>query len=352
MPTVLTSNVKNKEQFLAATLLYAGTVDSCTWILGNNIRVKVTSLELLAKNEQERVLVSVDVFGPANNKIGSLTKDYPAESVREQWRVISPADDRKKKVLDMAAQAADELRRLYEPADQVTWLQVRAAVNKAYEQFGDPLGPLARRGSVTNVGGRLTCRCQTALTVPERMCDHIAHKFFLGKDNGILRLCFATGTTILPVKVPLGFGYYWASVKVGRAIDDETNKDAPFLLAASYLEDKLLDGMGIAPVQQSPYLFAETEGLIGYVMYLEDIVLSTGVYETLRSMSPNEIISNSGCKNYHREPAIKMINKHASIRNPYRDAWILACAAALIETGSCLGCKMVGVGVSDVPNVD
>lgn len=339
---------------LASALFFAG--DNAPWLLSTNVSLSVEQLELMRINDKEYVHLTVDVrSGPTRQRLGSISRNLSANEVRAKWTSTKPEVLKKKIAIKLAQDAKGQLDNLYTEVEQLTWSSWQTTLHRAYKEKGASLGVpvtggiLAGRGSGTQasvvlVDEKFTCSCSAARLNPNCICPHIAYTLITGDEKYVFNYASITKEAPQTLKIPIGFGMYWAPVSIARAVDDETNRGTSFLFVNSRLEKSVLRAMDINYLDDM--VIQEDEGILGYIKYLEELIMSTSLYTMMSKMSGAAIAAAlATCKKKHNTMIADAIRSGASVRNNMRQAWIICNVASLIETEICFPCRQV----SDTP---
>ena len=203
--------------------------------------------------------------------------------------------------------------------------------------------------------GRIICQCSEMLNQKHRLCRHLKHAYLTGKDCRIAGLKSVSSVHDRPLQVPIGIGNYYITAKLRRLIDDQSEKDVPFLGVVSEMETKLKAAMKYA--DHTAFLVADGEGIFGYIQHIEDMLRDYPDFHTIINMPEDGIKSSfvmtgMGCSRRFHSPAIRQQLAAGLIRkNPNRTNWILGSLACILEKGVCLPHNDLGAG-HDVPDMD
>ena len=203
--------------------------------------------------------------------------------------------------------------------------------------------------------GRIICQCSEMLNQKHRLCRHLKHAYLTGKDGRIAGLKSVSSVHERPVKVPIGIGNFYITVKLRRLIDDETNKDVPFLGVISEMEMNLKTT--INHPDRTEFLVADGEGMYGYIKYIEELLRDHSDFSRLINMQDTDlrsswVMNGMGCSRRVHTPGLRQQIAAGLLRkNPNRTNWILATIACVLENKVCLPHNDLGAG-HDVPDMD
>lgn len=357
MITVLNDRVEDKVKFLASALLHVGTHGNTPWILGTSVTLRIADLDLLDKHGKEVVHFNVSVWGPNGNKYGSISKEFLAKEVRQTWTSMD-ANSTKKRIAVLTAQKAKgQLDTLYTTAEQITWPTMHTHLREVHRQYGPLLDiphPSRNNGKspVYLRDERFVCDC--AHSRESRggiICNHIKWALISGEDKKIFAYPSLRRGNVEKLEVPLGFGEYWLPVALERAVDEDSNKETPFIMVVSSLQVQLqILTNGGTEDKDNVFVIHEDEGIFPYIRYMEELIMTTKMFEEFENASAHEF--QLGCKkaSTHRDAVEQKNKEKCHRRNPYRQAWTVASIASVFDNGVCLACKLTTV--SDTPDFD
>jgi hypothetical protein len=195
---------------------------------------------------------------------------------------------------------------------------------------------------------RLACRCPKSVRPGATTCDHIRWGYLFGIDAEMMRYrrTIETISTVsnytgsLVVHLPIGMGFVWAKATL------VLNPDKASIGIISELDTAICR---ILKYPTSSYVMGLDEGVLGYVQYLEDLIMQTDPYVSLVESADIKTIT---CSRKHGMAVNSNILAQIRPQNPSRNNWMIANAAMTHESNQkyCLGCASLSVGRDDVPN--
>lgn len=359
MITLLNDKVEDKVKFLASALLYAGMHGNAPWILGTCVQLQITQLDLIEKNDKEVVQFTATVWGPSGNKYGTISKDFLAKDVRQAWVGLDANHPKKRIAAYLAGCAKEQLDALYIHVEQARWGTMHTLLAKIREENGPLLGiphPSRVRPSgaypVYIRDGRFVCDCTDSISNRTGIiCNHIKWMLISGEDKLVFNYASMRRNQVQKLEVPIGLGEYWLPVQMERAVDEDSNKETPFIIVTSPLQKKLHVLIGL-PTELSDVVSVihEDEGVLAYIRFIEELIMSTPMFNEVENEPADQFMTMLSCKKIHRQAAMDRNRSKCQIRNPYRQAWVVASIASVMDDEVCLACK--SSAVPDTPDFD